>query len=80
MRLAKKIAAIGKMKIMMSNLRENSEVILQMKQVSLDGRLPRGLLLEKRSSIKFDINSFIMSKELDAQNEKRPKKKPSAKK
>jgi hypothetical protein len=31
MRLAKKIAAIGKMKIMMSNLRENSEVILQMK-------------------------------------------------
>lgn len=80
MRLAKKIAAIGKMKIMMSNLRENSEVILQMKQVSLDGRLPRGLLLEKRSSIKFDINSFIMSKELDAQNEKRPKKKPVTKK
>lgn len=45
-----------------------------MKQVSLDGKLPRGLLLEKRSNIKFDLDTFMLSKDLDAKNEKRPKK------
>lgn len=47
-----------------------------MKQVSLDGKLPRGLLLEKRSSIKFDLETFMLTKDLDAKNEKRPKAKP----
>jgi len=60
---------------MLGNLRENSEVILKMKQVSLDGKLPRGLLLEKRSSIKFDMETFNHTLQLDAKNEKRPKKK-----
>lgn len=70
--------ALGRMNAMLGNLRENSEVILQMKQVSLDGRLPRGLLLEKRSSIKFDIETFNMTKDLDKKNEKRPKPKPKS--
>ena len=48
-----------------------------MKQVSLDGKLPRGLLLEKRKNgIKFDIETFKMTAEVDAKNEKRPKPKP----
>lgn len=75
-RLKQKIIALGRMNAMLGNLRENSEVILQMKQVSLDGKLPRGLLLEKRSSIKFDLDTFMLSKDLDAKNEKRPKAKP----
>lgn len=70
--------ALGRMNAMLGNLRENSEVILKMKQVSLDGRLPRGLLLEKRSSIKFDIETFNMTKDLDKKNEKRPKAKPKS--
>ena len=44
------------MQAMLGTLRENSEVLLQMKQVSLDGKLPRGLLLQRKSEIKFDIN------------------------
>ena len=75
-RLKQKIIALGRMNAMLGNLRENSEVILQMKQVSLDGKLPRGLLLEKRSSIKFDLETFMLTKDLDAKNEKRPKAKP----
>lgn len=75
-RLRKKIISLGKMNLMLGNLRENSEVILKMKQVSLDGKLPRGLLLEKKSLIKFDPESFKLSKNLDANNEKRPSKKP----
>ena len=77
-RLKQKIIALGRMNAMLGNLRENSEVILQMKQVSLYGRLPRGLLLEKRSSIKFDIETFNMTKDLDKKNEKRPKPKPKS--
>jgi hypothetical protein len=63
------------MNVMLGNLRENSEVILKMKQVSLDGKLPRGLLLEKKSLVKFDPEQFKFSKNLDANNEKRPSKK-----
>ena len=53
------------MNLMLKNLRENSEVILQMKGVSPDGKLPRGLLLEKKTAIKFDQNAFVLSKNLD---------------
>lgn len=53
-RLKQKIIALGKMNNMLGNLREHSEVLLQMKQVSLDGRLPRGILMQNRSEIKFD--------------------------
>ncbi len=60
---------------MLGLLKSNSEAILQMKQVSLDGKLPRGILLEKRSEIKFDETVFALSKDLDAKNEKRPKRK-----
>jgi len=55
-RLRQKIIALGRMQAMLGTLRENSEVLLQMKQVSLDGKLPRGLLLQRKSEIKFDIN------------------------
>ena len=75
-RLKQKIISLGRMNIMLGNLRENSEVILKMKQVSLDGKLPRGLLLKEKSSIKFDLEQFERTRELDAQNEKRPKKQP----
>ena len=75
-RLKQKIISLGRMNIMLGNLRENSEVILKMKQVSLDGKLPRGLLLKEKSSIKFYLEQFERTRELDAQNEKRPKKQP----
>lgn len=76
-RLKQKIIALGRMNNMLGNLRENSEVILQMKQVSLDGKLPRGILLQNRSGIKFDQNTFNLTKDLDAKNEKRPQRKPT---
>jgi hypothetical protein len=42
--------------------------------VSLDGKLPRGILLQNKAALKFDLETFNLSKNLDAQNEKRPKK------
>jgi hypothetical protein len=43
--------------------------------MSPDGKLPRGTLLENLPSIEFPAKSFALSKSLDKENEKRPKKK-----
>jgi hypothetical protein len=43
--------------------------------MSPDGKLPRGLLLEQLPLISFPTKSFSVLKELDKENEKRPKKK-----
>ena len=48
---------------------------MQMKNMSPDGKLPRGVLLNRRTAIKFDVSTFNMTKDLDKTNEKRPKKK-----
>lgn len=66
---------MGKMNVMLKSLREGSEDILKMKNMSPDGKLPRGILLDRKSTIKFDVNSFNMTKDLDKTNEKRPKNK-----
>jgi hypothetical protein len=63
------------MNLLLKKMRENQEVILEMKNISPDGKLPRGALMSGRTSIKFDHNSFVLTKELDTVNEKRPKKK-----
>lgn len=75
MHLKQKISSMGKMNVMLTRLRENSEDLLKMKNMSPDGKLPRGLLFQNRSAIKFDQNTFALTKDLDAGNEKRPKKK-----
>jgi hypothetical protein len=66
---------MGKMNVMLKSLRESSEEILKIKNLSPDGKLPRGMLLEKQTHIKFDLGTFNLTKDLDRTNEKRPKKK-----
>ena len=75
LQLKQKISSMGKMNVMLKSLREGSEDILKMKNMSPDGKLPRGILLDRKSAIKFDVNSFNMTKDLDKTNEKRPKNK-----
>lgn len=60
---------------MFSTLREESEMLLKIKNMSPDGKLPRGLLLEGKPAIKNALKQFNVAKELDKPNEKRPKKK-----
>jgi len=60
---------------MFSTLREDSELILKIKNISPDGKLPRGILLEGKPAIKHAAKQFNMALELDKNNEKRPKKK-----
>jgi serine/threonine-protein phosphatase 2B catalytic subunit len=59
---------------MFATLREESETLLKLKNMSPDGRLPRGLLLEGKPAIKNALKQFNLARELDKTNEKRPKK------
>jgi len=47
-----KVRSVGRMNRMFTTLREQSEVLLQIKNMSPDGKLPRGLLLEGKPAIK----------------------------
>ena len=60
---------------MFSTLREESETILKIKNISPDGKLPRGILLDGKPAIKNAAKQFNFAAELDRENEKRPKKK-----
>jgi len=60
---------------MFTTLKEESELILRIKNISPDGKLPRGLLLEGKPAIKNAAKQFNLAVELDRENEKRPKKK-----
>jgi len=43
--------------------------------MSPDGKIPRGLLLEKKPTVQFAQKQFGLAKKMDAAFEKRPKKK-----
>lgn len=54
---------------------DESELILKLKGMVPDGKIPRGVLLDGRPAIKDAIVEFERAKELDKKNEMRPKKK-----
>lgn len=62
-----------------SKYSEESELIIKLKGMVPDGKIPRGLLLEGRPAIKDAIAEFDRAKELDKRNEMRPAKKSKAK-
>lgn len=47
-----KVSSIAKMSRMFSTLREESEMLLQIKNISPDGKLPRGILMQGKPAIK----------------------------
>lgn len=51
--LKNKIKAVGAMNLMLKNMRKNQEVLLELKNMSPDGKLPKGALLEARPTIEF---------------------------
>ena len=69
-----KIQSVAKLNRMFSTLREEQEMILKIKNISPDGKLPRGILLEGKPAIKHAAKQFNIACELDRMNEKRPKR------
>jgi serine/threonine-protein phosphatase 2B catalytic subunit len=54
-----KVSSVAKMTRMFATLREESEMLLQIKNISPDGKLPRGLLLEGKPAIKNSKQSIM---------------------
>lgn len=59
---------------MYKNLKENHDLLLQIKMVN-DGRIPRGLLLDGKPAIRNALKEFEIALQLDKENEKRPPRK-----
>lgn len=68
-----KIQSVSKMHKMFHTLTLEREDILKIKNMSADGKLPRGLLLEGKLAIKNHLKQFENALMLDAKNEMRPK-------
>ena len=70
-----KIKSFARMQKMFSTLKNESEMLLKIKGMSPDGKIPRGLLLEGRPAIKNSFKEYSRATELDKINEKMPSKK-----
>lgn len=70
-----KIKSIARIQKMFSTLKNESEMLLKIKGMAPDGKIPRGLLLEGRPAIRDALREFQWAKELDKTNERRPIKK-----
>jgi len=55
-----KINAVSRMRRMYKNLRENHDLLLQIKMVN-DGRIPRGLLLDGKPAIRNALKEFDLA-------------------
>ena len=70
-----KVKSVARMSRMYSTLRSESELILKLKGMMPDGKIPRGLLLKGRPAIRDAVREFQSARELDKVNERLPKAK-----
>ena len=70
--LKNKIKTVSRMMKMFKTLREENETVLDLKCLSSDNKIPRGLLLEGKEALETTLDKFIKVREIDLNNEKRP--------
>jgi len=56
--LRTKVKTVARIARLFKNLRENSEMLIAIKALSPDGKIPRGLLLHGRPAIKDTYKEF----------------------
>lgn len=67
-----KVKAVTRMMKMYNFLREEKEIIMQLKGLCPDNKVPKGLLQQGRDAILGAVDSFSRAKRMDIINEKRP--------
>jgi len=67
-----KVKAVSKMMKMFKFLREEKELIMELKGLCPDNRVPRGLLIEGKEAVHNAIQIFEKAKQFDLINERRP--------
>ena len=68
----KKVKAMSRMMKMFKTIREEEELIMQLKGLCPDNKIPHGLIQQGRKALEGALDSFTKAKEWDATNEKRP--------
>lgn len=59
-------------KIKGNDIREERELIVQLKGVCPDNKIPTGLILDGHEALKETVDAFSKAKEIDSVNEMRP--------
>lgn len=67
-----KVKAMSKMIKMFKTLREDKEIIMQLKGLCPDNKVPKGLIQQGHKALEGALGSFSNAKEWDVINEKRP--------
>ena len=67
-----KVKAMSKMMRMFKTIREDKELIMQLKGLCPDNKIPKGLIQQGRKALEGALDSFTKAKEWDIVNEKRP--------
>jgi len=60
-----KIRSVGRLARMFKNLRENNEILLEIKEMSTDGKIPQGLLLQGKPAMKDTFKEYLLARDLD---------------
>ena len=63
---------MSKMMKMFKTLREDKEIIMQLKGLCPDNKVPKGLIQQGHKALEGALDSFTKAKEWDIINEKRP--------
>jgi len=56
-----KVKAIAKMAMLMKNMKDSSDILLEIKEMSPDGKIPRGLLMKGRLGIKDQFKEYLLA-------------------
>ena len=68
--LKHKIRAVGRMARIWNIQKKNANLILTLKEMCPDGKIPAGTLIQGRQGIKNKLMQFMTMKDLDKENEK----------
>lgn len=65
-----KIKAVGRISRLWQIRKENRQLILNLKEMCPDGKIPPGTLIEGKKGITDKLKQFIFMKDIDRENEK----------
>uniref|UniRef100_A0A7S3P207 Uncharacterized protein n=1 Tax=Euplotes crassus TaxID=5936 RepID=A0A7S3P207_EUPCR len=68
-----KVKSVARMHKIFRTLKDENDLLLQIKGMAPDGKIPKGLLLEGRPAIRDTFKEFAQAKKLDEVNERYPK-------
>eukprot|EP00922_Rhytidocystis_sp_ex-Travisia-forbesii_P041810 GHVS01062478.1.p1 GENE.GHVS01062478.1~~GHVS01062478.1.p1 ORF type:complete len:528 (+),score=71.72 GHVS01062478.1:163-1746(+) len=70
--LRKKVQSVGRLMRVFKTLRQQNELVVQLKGCTPGHRIPVGLLMKGKEGLQNEIQKFEKAKQIDAMNERRP--------